>query len=300
VGDHVISAIYSGDSNFNPSVSAPLNRIVYPDTLYIITDSPLDDVDAKMSYLRMLRVINGVPPYKWAVKKGTKLAPGLTLKLNKLDSSKPAISGKPRQAGNYSFIIQVTDKVKNVFEKNFALFVNPADVFIYPALPKGEVGTVFPAWKPTASGGNETYTWSITKGGLPAGLNLDSATGAINGTPQANGPFRFTLTVADTLGGSSSKSLSLIVYKAVSITTPSLSNGKVGVRYSQTLRATGGSGKKTWSLVDGTLPGGLSLNPSTGAITGKPASAGSYPFTVKLTDGIGGETTKDFAISVSE
>ena len=69
------------------------------------------------------------------------------------------------------------------------------------------------------------------------------------------------------------------------ITTTSLSDGAVGTAYSATLGATGGSGTYTWSLSSGSLPGGLTLG-STGSISGTPTTAGSFSFTVGVTDGV--------------
>ena len=68
------------------------------------------------------------------------------------------------------------------------------------------------------------------------------------------------------------------------ITTTSLANGTAGVAYSATLAATGGVTPYVWSIVSGSLPAGLSLNASTGMISGTPTSAGTSNFTVQVTD----------------
>ena len=54
--------------------------------------------------------------------------------------------------------------------------------------------------------------------------------------------------------------------------------------YSQTLQAVGGIGAYTWRVSDGALPAGLTLNSSTGAITGKPPDRGVFIFTVEARD----------------
>ena len=69
-----------------------------------------------------------------------------------------------------------------------------------------------------------------------------------------------------------------------SVTTTSLANGQATQSYSQTLVASGGTSPITWSISAGSLPPGLSLNASTGAITGTPTTAGTYNITVKATD----------------
>ena len=73
------------------------------------------------------------------------------------------------------------------------------------------------------------------------------------------------------------------------ITTAALADGVAGVSYSQALAADG-TAPITWSLVSGALPGGLSLNTSTGVISGTPTAAGTYPFTVQATNNVGNDT----------
>ena len=64
------------------------------------------------------------------------------------------------------------------------------------------------------------------------------------------------------------------------------------MNYSYQLRGTGGTTPYTWDVTSGLLPPGLALNPTTGAITGKPKIPGSYDFVIKLTD-----STSAFALS---
>ena len=65
------------------------------------------------------------------------------------------------------------------------------------------------------------------------------------------------------------------------------STGQVNVAYSSALVASGGTPPYTFVISSGSLPPGLTLNPSTGAITGTPTTAGTYSYTAKVTDSLG-------------
>lgn len=84
---------------------------------------------------------------------------------------------------------------------------------------------------------------------------------------------------------------------APSITTTSLPGGTVSTAYSQTLAATG-TAPITWSIDSGSLPGGLSLNGSTGEVSGTPTTAGTFSFTVKAANSAGSQT-KALSITIS-
>ena len=83
----------------------------------------------------------------------------------------------------------------------------------------------------------------------------------------------------------------------VTIEPGTLPAGVVGSGYSQTLGATGGSGPYSFSLISGSLPGGLSLG-SGGTISGTPAQAGTFSFTVRVTGGGGAAGTRAFSLRV--
>jgi hypothetical protein len=90
------------------------------------------------------------------------------------------------------------------------------------------------------------------------------------------------------------------VANAPQITTTSLASATVGqTNYSQTLQGTGGTSPYTWSLSAGILPKGLTLNSSTGVISGPvSSSAVTETFSVTLTSANGTSTTKQFTITV--
>jgi uncharacterized delta-60 repeat protein len=68
------------------------------------------------------------------------------------------------------------------------------------------------------------------------------------------------------------------------ITTTWLPDGIVTIEYNETLEATGGTSPYAWSVASGALPAGLSLNSSTGVISGIPSASGNFTFTIQVTD----------------
>ena len=82
------------------------------------------------------------------------------------------------------------------------------------------------------------------------------------------------------------------------VTTETLPGGTEGETYSQTLTAKG-TAPITWSIASGTLPKGLSLNETTGEISGTPAGEETAVFTVKAVNALG-EDTKELSITIAK
>ena len=85
-----------------------------------------------------------------------------------------------------------------------------------------------------------------------------------------------------------------------SILTNSLPSGLVNTSYSQTLQASGGAPPYAWSIYSGTLPEGLKLNSSTGAISGTPSKIGTSSFMIKVADSRTSVVMKPFSITVKD
>ncbi|MEI7992688.1 MAG: putative Ig domain-containing protein, partial [Actinomycetota bacterium] len=83
------------------------------------------------------------------------------------------------------------------------------------------------------------------------------------------------------------------------ITTASLAVGTVGTTYSQALAGSAGTTPYAWSVNSGSLPAGLSLNPSTGEIGGNPTVAGTASFSIKITDSASLVATKSLSITIA-
>lgn len=151
----------------------------------------------------------------------------------------------------------------------------------------------------SAVGGDGTYSWLVTFGTLPPGLTLDATTGSISGTPTAADTFAFTVQVTSGDAQTASAELSILILDELEVSTTSLPTGVVGSSYSQTLEASGGDGEYAWSITDGGLPVGLSLNESSGLISGTPTADGTASFVVKVTSGDEQEATRALTLEVS-
>ena len=121
------------------------------------------------------------------------------------------------------------------------------------------------------------------------------------GSLQALTTYYYNITATNT-NGSSSTSIYSFTTQALplNVTTQNggLPPGTVGVAYSTSLVAAGGSEPYSWEIATGSLPGALNLNLSTGVISGTPTSAGNYTFTIKVTDNSNDNTLKEFTMAV--
>lgn len=156
------------------------------------------------------------------------------------------------------------------------------------SLPSGAVNVPYHTTVHVTNGtGTSPFTWSITSGNLPTGLSLNADSGAITGTPTTIVNATFTVQVTDAKSLTGSKSLSINIRGAVSITPPTLPGGTVGTAYLATLTATGGVLPYTWSVSSGTLPAGLTLttnSDSTATISGTPTLLGTSTFNIQVAD----------------
>ncbi|MGH7611950.1 MAG: Ig domain-containing protein [Candidatus Dormibacteria bacterium] len=135
-----------------------------------------------------------------------------------------------------------------------------------------------------ASGGVPPYSWALTQGALPPGLQL-SPSGTIVGIPTGLGAYTFSVTVSDSSHTplSAEESLTLLVAQGEVVSTTVLPPGQVGQAYSATLTAQGGTPPYSWQVNGGALPGGLTLS-AAGEVSGTPSVAGSFGFAAQAQD----------------
>lgn len=176
--------------------------------------------------------------------------------------------------------IQVAGQFFNITQSSScSLAITPTQ------LPAASAGVAY-SQALNATGGTTPKSFSLTSGLLPTGLAL-SGDGIISGTPTVTGSFSFTVTATDPGGCSGSQSLTLTVScPTITLSPSTLAPGSSGVAYSQTIVASP-SGSYSYSVTTGSLPAGLTLNATTGALGGTPTATGSFTLTIRATNAAG-------------
>jgi hypothetical protein len=233
------------------------------------------------AYSQTMTATGGSGTYTYSVSSGA-LPAGLSL-----NAATGLISGTPTSAAASTFTVTATDGTGVASSRSYGVTINAAIVVSPASLPSGTVGTAY-AQTSLASGGNGSYTYSISSGSLPAGLVLNAATGGISGTPTTAATSNFTVMATDGLGATGSRAYTVVVVTAtITLESTTLGNGVVGSPYTQAIVVSGGVAPYTYSIAAGQLPSGVVLNPTTGAFVGTPTVPGTYSFTVRVTDANG-------------
>lgn len=121
---------------------------------------------------------------------------------------------------------------------------------------------------------------SFSAADLPAGLSVNTSTGAITGTPTAAGATDATIS-ATNLGGTGSATLRITILPPPPVITSALTaSGSLGNAFSYAITATNGP----TSFSAASLPAGLSVDTNTGAIAGTPTAIGATDATISATN----------------
>ena len=290
-------------TNFRLVVAPPLRSVPQPPT-----------ADAGVPYSYVLQAVGGVGPYRWAP---GHLPAGLSL------ASDGSLTGSIASIGTQGpFKVLVTDNqgAHLVASLSVSVVARPTVTTSSP-LPTARPGTAYSVAlaatggtprdlsvnnlgtctvtvgsPTTCTAGSSTtppYLWSLAPSDqLPPGLGFDPATGTISGVPALAGQGTTTIlhvTATDYWGAHASAKLALTVARPLVLATTTLPPAEDGLAYTATLVAKGGSGGYTWSLRSGSWPAGLSLDASTGVISGVPAQAGggANPLELCVSDSAG-------------
>jgi hypothetical protein len=164
------------------------------------------------------------------------------------------------------------------------------------SLPNGAMGCPYTN-QLQASGGTPPYSWALASvsGPLPTGLSLGSD-GTVSGDPATNNYFSIDFQVSDSAGQTNSQIVPLVINPPLQVYPGALTGGELGLAYYGGLSSIGGEEIQTWSILSGSLPPPLTLDPPSGIISGMPTKPGVYNFTAQVSDGC---ATVDLATSIT-
>jgi hypothetical protein len=264
-------------SNPQEMTTGPVSLTINPVGTLTLTSPPAGTVN--VPYSGLIGVSGGTAPYACTITAGT-LPAGLTI-------ANCTISGTPTTASTTTLTVKATDtsNPQKTTTGPVTLVINPAaGMLTLTSPPPATVGTPYMGTI-GVGGGTGPYTCTVVSGTPPAGLVITNQT--ITGTPTTAGSTTITVHCID------SSNPPLTVTGPVTITVQpvppftlngSLPNATVNVPYSQTITAQGGLPPYTYAITAGTLPAGITLDPTTGTFSGTPTMVGASSFTLTATD----------------
>ncbi|MFM4808404.1 putative Ig domain-containing protein [Aeromonas hydrophila] len=278
------TAGYAGSDNFTytatnaSGTSSPATVTITVSTPTLaITPTTLPDGTQGTAYNQTVTATGGSAPYTYAITAGS-LPAGLSL-----NTSSGVISGTPSASGTFNLTLTATDANSATGSQAYSLVINGL-----PPVANAVSATV--AANSSANSITLNITGTATSVAIASAANHGTATASgtsITYTPAAGyaGSDSFTYTATNANGTSSPATVTITVSAPSIVVSPgALSNGSVGMAYSQTITATGGSAPYTYAITAGSLPAGLSLNTSSGMISGTPSASGTFNLTVTATD----------------
>jgi hypothetical protein len=291
----------------NGTVSTPQQTLsITIGTAFVITTTSLPNATAGANYSQTLYESggpgNGVV---WSVVSGN-LPPGMSIITN--TGSTGTISGTPTTANTYNFTVQASytsNGTTFTAPQALSLVVGNGLAITTTSLPNANNGTAYSQTLTQTGGPNSGVSWTITAGGLPSGLTISSnanGTATISGTPTLPNTYTFTVQASYVSGSttiSATQALSILVLNTLALPNPSSVSGTVGQTVTLQFTATGGTTPYRYTLLSGTLPAGVTLNASTGAVSGIPTQIGTSTFVIQVTDNTGITATATGSITVT-
>ncbi|MGH9483852.1 MAG: Ig domain-containing protein, partial [Terriglobales bacterium] len=241
-------------------------------------------------YTATITMNNGTGPFVPTLAQGT-LPPGINAEASVSSTEEWLFVGTPTQAGTYHFSLLITDADGQTVTVPFVMTVEP--FAITPAvLPTAVEGRGY-LQTLAATGGVSPYSFQLVLGSLPDGLIL-YGNGNLAGVPTSGtaGTHSFSIDVTDSNGLSTVQAFTLTVFNpaALAVTTVALAPGTAGQQYSQPITADFGTTPYTFTILNGSLPSGVTLTPA-GVLAGVPGAPGNYAFTIKVQDATGASAT---------
>ncbi|MGD0696946.1 MAG: IPT/TIG domain-containing protein [Terriglobia bacterium] len=212
------------------------------------------------------------------------------------DGTQITVTTPAHAAGSVDVVVNNPDG-SSATAKNGYTYGNPAPTISSISPTSGPLagGTVV-----TINGSNFLNGATVTFGGVAAtAVTFVSSSQLTATTPASSNPATVDIKVTNPDGQSATLS-GAFTYgtTAIQIVTTTLVDGNPTVPYYVTLLLSGGAPPYTWSISSGQIPAGLSLNASTGVISGTPTTLGLSNFTAQVTDSLSETATAGLAISI--
>ncbi len=288
LGEHEIRVhLEDGESQ---QVQRLLRLAVELPSLAILTEA-LPSATAGLLYEAVVEADGGLTPLEWSARG---LPAGLAI-----DGDNGRITGTPGISGRLDVRLIVTDAVGQRAARTLSLeLIVPPLTVVTDALPEGQTGYPYEVVF-QGVGGTRPYRW--TASGLPQGVTVDAATGALSGMPREAGVFEVTVALEDAAGRGAEITLELRVDIAPLVfATEDLPDASTGYAYDFEVEAAGGIPPYNWAA--SMHPSvGLSIDPVTGAISGRARGMmgiDRYPVQLTVTDSADGSEQREFELRV--
>jgi hypothetical protein len=209
------------------------------------------------------------------------------------------LQGTPTQNGTFNFTLRATDGLATT-DRAYSLIILPSTqtplTVLQKSLPFGTVGQPY-SQAITTTDGTPLFNFSVTLGTVPPGLSLSTA-GILSGTPTGAGSYGFDVTVTDATGRSGTGNVNMtIAGPPLTVAPASIPGAAVGQDYSVTFTASGGIPPYHYAMALTTVPG-LSLDGSTGVLSGRPTTGGTYIFRIDA-DGNGSTGSNTYTLNIA-
>ncbi|MGY3582410.1 hypothetical protein ACVIGB_000666 [Bradyrhizobium sp. USDA 4341] len=263
-----------------------------------LSGTPLAQGEESQPYSSQFAASGGSVPYTYSIQSGA-LPAGLAI-----NPTSGLISGTPivGSAGTYpNIIVKVSDTAGRFTQSAaFSVTITKAPVtlsIVSNASTNGTVGSNYNAIF-TVSGGSAPYSFAET--GTPAGLSFSPTDNvdALSGSPTADGSYPITVIATDKDGNHGSYNYTLVIHKALTVSGNPSTTATAGSGYSAQFTATGGEPSYVYAVASGALPPGLSLDSSSGLLSGVTSTPGTYTFSIGVTDA-GGQMATSSAYTVN-
>lgn len=269
--------------------SGPVTLVVQEAPVFTAAEPPVAAVRTAYSYSF---TASGTPTPTYRVEAGDTLPVGLTL-----DATTGELSGTPAAAGTTTFRVTAENSAGEVTSDPITFIVQEAPTFIDATPPAAVAGAEYSYF--FGASGYPEPTYSLEAGdSLPAGLTLYPATGELAGIPTTAGTSTFQLVATNAAGKVTSDLITFTVQDDPAFTAATPPAAVEGSAYSYTFAASGVPAP-TFSLATGdALPAGLTLNATTGELSGTPTTAGTSTFRVVATNAAGSDTSDPITFTV--